>query len=204
MGRRVAWPCSDGLVPVSIAALGPTPELGASDLDRFVLHITRLLAENGERAGEVAVLGRDAVDAELRDASVGVEGGDAGASLCCREEVQPAAAVDAAGDDEALDAELIEGSSDQRKSFGERGSDVVGPVRVARCRRRAPQPPGHVLFGEPFDGGGVGAGVVGRAGDLVAEVDDRAGIVRGGGGPAVSRGSVRSLLEGTPCRPRER
>ena len=109
-----AWSCSDGLVPVSIAALGPTPELGASDLDRFVLHITRLLAENGERAGEVAVLGRHAVDAELRDTSVGVERGDAGASLCCGEAVQPAAAIDAAREDEALDAELIEGTSNQR------------------------------------------------------------------------------------------
>ena len=153
------WPCSDGLVPVSIAALDPTPELGASDLDRLVLHLTRLLAENRERPGEVAVLGGHAVDAELRHAPVDVECGDADASLCCREAEQPAAAIDAAREDEALDADLIEGSSNQRQSFGECGSDAIGQVRVARCRRRAPQPPGHVLFGEPFDGGGVGTGV---------------------------------------------
>ncbi len=174
-----------------------------ADLDRFVLHITGLLAENGERAGEIAVLARNAVDADLRDTQVGVEGGDAGASLCCRKEVQAATTSDPAGDDEALDAELIERTSNQRESFSERGPDVVGPVRVTRGRRAAPQPPGDVLLDQPFYGGGVGAGVVGRAGDLVGEADDRAGTFEVAEDPTVSRGSVRSLLEGTPHRPRE-
>ena len=49
------------------------------------------------------------------DTSVGVEGGDAGASRCCGKEVQPATTSDTAGQDKALDAELIEGTSDQRE-----------------------------------------------------------------------------------------
>src|ERR1700704_1358357 len=88
--RARRGPGSDSLVPVSIDALGPTPEFDASNLDRILLHIAGLLAEHMERSGEVTVLGCHAVDADLRDTSVGVEGGHSGALLRGGEAVQPA------------------------------------------------------------------------------------------------------------------
>ena len=67
-----------------------------------------------ERSGEVTVLGRHAVGADLRDTSVSVKRGHPSALLRGGEAVQPAGAVDPARDDEAFDAELIDSTSDQR------------------------------------------------------------------------------------------
>ena len=139
----------DHLIAVAVAAVGTLLELGASDLDRVVprSHAVRPGAYAKARARSPFCAATPSTHSCATPRSASKVATRVPPRLGC-EEVQAAGAVHPAGDQDAVEVELIDDRADERQAFGEGGFDVSRPPIRGGVAPIASQPPRHDLIRE--------------------------------------------------------